>query len=121
MFKIKNSLIIGVAFLFAACAGPYTYKDSGKSVELSVNDVFEVVLEGETNTGYSWQVVEPTSFVKLESTSTQKGKDDLVESTFHFKAVAQGQETLVLEYSNGEVTKKSFELRLVVGTLGSVL
>ncbi|QAA80929.1 hypothetical protein EI546_03930 [Aequorivita sp. H23M31] len=120
MSKIKLVTITFTLILFASCAGPYTYKDSGKTVELSVNDVFEIVLEGEPGSGYVWELDEPTSFVRLESISTENesGKDKFI---FHFKAVAQGQETIFLEYSKEEAINKNFELKVVVGTLGAVL
>ena len=118
----KTKYIILIALLtFTACAGPYTYKDNGSSIELSVDDTFQVILEGEANTGYSWQLVEPNSFVELESPPTLKTKGNVIEYTFSFKAVEQGKETMSLVYSNDKDVKKSFELLVVIGTLGPIL
>ncbi len=120
MGKIKVISLIVFA-LFASCAGPYTLKDNGSKVTLSVNDTFEVVLNGDLQSEYSWKLKESHSFVKLQSSSTKKTEGDQVEYTFHLKASAQGKETVTLIYSNGDAVEKTFELLVVVGTLGPIL
>lgn len=120
MVQIRKILLISL-LIFTACAGPYTYDDSGSRIELSENDTFEVTLKGEANTGYSWQLIEPNSLVKLARPPLVKTKGNSVEYTFKFKTVGQGEERIYLEYSNGEEIKKNFELTLLIGTLGPIL
>lgn len=107
--------------MFTACAGPFTYEDNGSRIEMGLNDTFEVVLSGEANTGYSWRLIKPTSFIKLESPPTLKTNGNSVEYTFNFETLVQGEETIFLVYSNDKEIKKRFEISVVIGTLGSIL
>lgn len=120
MSKIKF-ITLQCFFVLVSCAGPYTYRDNGKRIELSDEDFFEVLLEGETNSAFAWHLEGKPSFVSLESTDLSKTADNKIEYTFKFKTVAQGKEKVVLIYSNGQEIKKSFDLNVVVGTLGSIL
>ncbi|WP_026449655.1 protease inhibitor I42 family protein [Aequorivita capsosiphonis] len=121
MSKIRKYLVLISFLVFTGCAGPYTYKDSGSSVELSVNDTFEIVLKGESESKYSWQLVKPNSFVELVSAALQKTKGNEIEYTFKFRASGQGKETLSLIYSDGMEVENTFELLVVIGTLGPIL
>lgn len=118
MFKLKYLLIF---IILSSCAGPYTNKDNGSRIELSEDDTFEVVLDGDANSNYSWQLGESPSFVALQLPVVTKTINSKVESIFHFKAISQGEEKILLIYSDGEERKKSFELTVVVGTLGPIL
>ena len=120
MWKIRNISLLAVLIL-VSCAGPYTEKDNGSSVELSVNDTFEVILNGDLNSEYFWQLEKPNSFVKLESAPSLETKDNQIEYTFRFKATAQGKEKIVLVYTNDGKIEKTYELLIVIGTLGPIL
>lgn len=119
MAKIKSILLLPL-FLLVACAGPYNYKDSGSRIELSEDDSFQVVLDGDANSAFSWELTENPSFVSLQLPVLTKTKGSIVEYTFDFKTVAQGEESVVLIYTNGEEVRKSFELTVVVGTFGPI-
>lgn len=120
MAKIRNISLLALLILIS-CAGPYTEKDNGSSVALSVNDTFEVILNGDLNSEYFWHLEKPNSFVKLDSAPSLETKDDQIEYTFRFKATGQGKERVLLVYTNGVKIEKTFELLMVIGTLGPIL
>ncbi len=65
MTKSKIILLLTL-LLLVACAGPYSYKDSGSKIELSEDDSFQDILDGDVNSAFSWQVAETPSFVTLQ-------------------------------------------------------
>jgi len=80
-----------------------TEKDNGISIELNPGNRFELKLEGNPSTGYTWEVIsidlniikqidEPT----FKSSSTALGAGG--EMTFHFQTVHVGQTSLNLAY-----------------------
>ncbi len=127
----KISLITIIALFITSCSGPFTTEDNGSTVNLSVDDPFEIELVTNASTGYSWQVEqfnktvikqigEPVYQIKEGSAI---GASGLV--TFKFQTVANGQTDLKLVYSRGiddtQSPTKIFEMKIVVGTMGRIL
>lgn len=121
MIRIKHIAIFSLFFMLCSCAGPYTYKDNGSIIELSEDDTFEVILDGEANSPYFWRLDKTPSFVTVQTPVLKEIKGNMIEYSFSFKTVAQGQEKILLVYSNGEEIKRTFELHVIIGTLGPIL
>jgi inhibitor of cysteine peptidase len=85
-----------------------TIDDSGSSIEISAGETFEVVLEGNPTTGFSWiveagdpQIVEVAGEPAFEPESELVGAGG--EFTFVFEGKSPGTTTLELAY------RRSFE------------
>ena len=86
--------------------GVFTDKDNGDSINLKVNDAFQVKLESNITTGYSWSPAKDTNFEILAIASSeyvQSSKNMGMPGSggyevFIFNAVKKGQTELVLEY-----------------------
>ncbi|RLD78865.1 MAG: hypothetical protein DRJ10_09680 [Bacteroidetes bacterium] len=128
---IKISLIVVVALFVSSCAGPFTIDDNGKTVNLTIDDPFEIDLAGNASTGYSWQILPYDSTVikqvgKPEFKSNDSGavgSGGII--TFKFQTVADGQTNLRMVYGRkweqNVPAAKSFEMKIVVGTMGRIL
>ncbi len=132
IFLQKISLITLIAFFTMSCTSePYTSKDNGSTVNLSVDDPFEIQLVTNSSTGYKWQVAQLNNTVIKQigkpvyeiKEGSAIGASGLV--TFKFQTVANGQADLRLEYVRGfeenETPSKTFEIKIVVGTMGRIL
>lgn len=131
MKKLLKSIIsICIAILITSCAGPFTIADSGTTVNLSNDDPFEIELEGNASTGYTWQVMPfDSSVIKQVGEPEFKANDGRIGSggmiTFKFQTIADGQTDLLLVYhrrwEKNEPPAKKFEMKIVVGTMGRIL
>lgn len=101
-----------IAFAMAGCGGDgderLTIDDSGSSIDISVGETFEVVLEGNATTGFTW-IVESgdPGIVEVMGEPSFEPESDLVgaggEFTFTFEGKAPGTTTLEMAY------RRSFE------------
>ena len=131
MKNILKTLVIVVLVIFiTSCAGPFTIDDSGTTVNLGIDDPFEIELVGNASTGYSWQVMPyDSTVIKQVGEPEFKSKDDRVGSsgliTFKFQTIADGQTDLILVYSRkweeNKPPAKTFSMKIVVGTMGRIL
>lgn len=121
MIRIKHIAVFGIFFMLCSCSGPYTFKDNGSIIELSEDDTFEVILDGEAKSPFFWRLDKTPSFVTVKTPVLKEIKDNMIEYSFSFTALAQGQEKILLVYSNGEEIKRIFELHVIIGTLGPIL
>ena len=121
-------LLSGMFLTF--CAGPFTEKDNGRTINLGIDDPFEIELTGNPSTGYIWEPVSyDTLLVKqVGEAGLEPGSDDIGSGgkyTFRFQTVAAGQTTLVLIYyrkfEENKPPAKTFELKVVSGTMGRIL
>lgn len=129
-YILSAFVFIITIFTITSCAGPYTIEDSGSTVNMSVDGVFEVNLEGNSSTGYSWQVVSfDSTVIKQLGDSKYEPKDDKTGSsgiyTYEFKTVANGETKLLMVYKRKweehKLHDKVFEMNVVVGTMGRIL
>jgi inhibitor of cysteine peptidase len=128
---IKISLIAIIALFVSSCAGPFTMDDNGKTVNLSTYDPFEIDLSANASTGYSWQILPYDSTVinQVGKPEFKSNNDGAIGSagviTFKFKTVGDGQATLKMVYKRkweeNEPPAKTFEMEIVVGTMGRIL
>lgn len=107
MMRVVLFVALG-AMLVVACGCDrgvrLTGDDSGGSVTVPAGETFEVVLESNPTTGYSWGAVEIPDCVEQEGESeyesdappTMMGAGG--EETWRFTAVEPGEGTLLLEY-----------------------
>ncbi len=125
----KFSILI-LSTVLISCAGPYTIENSGSTINLSIDDPFEIELMGNPSTGYSWQVVTLDSTVISRIGDAEfKANDDKIGSagvyTFKFKTISAGQSNLLLVYKRAwdehALHDKVFEMKVVVGTMGRIL
>ncbi len=121
-------LLSGMFLTF--CAGPFTEKDNGRTINLGIDDPFEIELTGNPSTGYIWEAVSyDTLLVKQVGEAGFEPNSDTIGSggkyTFRFQTVAAGQTTLVLIYyrkfEENKPPAKTFELKVVSGTMGRIL
>ena len=116
-------------FMVSCSNKPYTEKDSGKTVELSIDSEFEVMLDGNADAGYEWRVVGlENSIVEMigqpeivSATQTGSAADNFV---FTFKVAGAGDATLRIIYFNKQiedpVPEKVFEMKIVAGLMGQI-
>ena len=129
--KARDLAYIFIVFLSisAGCGHPYTMKDNGRTLELQLDSPFEVELEGNPTTGYSWQVVEmDTNVIRQTGEPVYEPSGDKPGSggvyTFRFRTVADGESLLVLVYSRpfepDKEPVKTFRLKIISGTMGRI-
>lgn len=119
---MKNSyLLLSICFfIMVSCSKPFTYKDNGCTFELSEDDPFTIVLEGEANSDYNWELASNLVFVKLNSPITKTAKGKTIEYTFNFKAIAEGEDKILLNYTHGNNIKKNFTITVIIGEIGLI-
>lgn len=126
----KISFIFITAIFISSCAGPFTVDDNGTTVNLGIDDPFEIELVGNASTGYTWQVmpfdstvIEQVGEPEFESNDGRIGSAGAI--TFKFQTIAAGQTDLLLVYrrkwEENEPPAKTFEMKIVVGTMGRIL
>ncbi len=127
---LKTLVLVVLVILISSCAGPFTIDDNGTTVNLGIDDPFEIELVGNASTGYSWQVMPyDSTVIKQVGEPEFKSKDDRVGSagliTFKFQTIADGQTDLILVYSRkweeNKPPAKTFNMKVVVGTMGRIL
>ena len=101
-----------IALAVTACGGDGTKRltidDNESGIEISTGDTFEVILQGNPTTGFSW-IVESgdASIVEVTGEPAYEPESDLVgaggEFTFVFEGKSPGTTTLELAY------RRSFE------------
>jgi len=133
-FLIPSALIFLLIFMFTAfnaCTQSssvlsFTEKDNGSSISMDKGQRFEIKLESNMTTGYSWQLPEDAggkvvSMVSSEYIETEKDKEMVgaggVE-TFIFEAKEAGQVEIMLEYvrpwEENTEPEKVFKIKVTV-------
>jgi predicted secreted protein len=120
MGKSNHILILLIFLIGYSCAGPYTAKDNGASIELSEDDTFQIKLMGEYPSKNTWRLVSQNNFVALDGPVQQEIRGEKIQYTFNFKTLADGEDTIVLEYSDGAMPIKTYTLKIIVGTMGRI-
>ncbi len=117
--------------IFNSCEEPFTAKDNGKTVTLSIDDKFEIEVVGNASTGYTWQVLPyDSTVIKQVGEPTFKsnnggkiGSPGII--TFKFQTIAEGQTNLKLIYyrkwEKDKPPAKTFDMNILVGTMGRIL
>lgn len=123
-------MIIAVAIFITSCVGPFTMEDNGSTVNLPIDDVFEIDLETSGSNGYVWKLMNyDTTVVKQVGEPVFESKDGSVGSsgikTYKFKTLADGKADLLIVYSRRweehKQPAKMFKMKIVVGTMGRIL
>ena len=130
MKNLKIILILLVMLGLVSCTGPLTINDSGKTINLSMDDPFEVILRSNGSTGYQWVIMPyDSSIIEQVGQPVFVADDDRIGSggdlKFRFKTIGEGNTRLHMVYKRRwESTKpddKTFELEIVCGTMGRIL
>ncbi len=99
-----------------------TASDSGKNIELKSGGCFNIVLEGNPTTGYTWDAAVDTSQVLKQIKDPEyRSKSKLIGSggkfTFHYKAVRSGKTELKFAYRRRWeklAPARTFDLKITV-------
>ncbi|MCD4744851.1 MAG: protease inhibitor I42 family protein [Bacteroidales bacterium] len=122
--------VLFFSIFLTSCTGPYTEEDNGTTIELGIDDPFEIELTGNPSKGYIWDLVSiDPSIVKQIGKPEFETSDDTIGSggkyTFKFQTIAAGQTTLILIYhrkfEDNKPPAKTYELKIVSGTMGRIL
>ena len=120
-------LFILLTILSGCTNKPFTMNDNGHIAELDMDTPFEVELEGNASTGYSWQIVEmDTNVIKQTGEPEYERPVDRTGAggtyTFSFRTVNYGESLLVMAYGRpGEDPVKTFRIKIISGTMGRIL
>lgn len=129
-YLLSTFVFLIAIFTITSCAGPYTIEDSGSTVNMSVDGVFEVDLSGNASTGYTWQIVSfDSTVIEQVGDPVFVPKDDKIGSggivTFKFSTIANGETTLLMVYKRKweehKLHDKVYEMKIVVGTMGRIM
>lgn len=118
--KMFRTLIPILILMFTSCSGPYTYDANGKTIELSEDDPFQIVLEGNSATDFYWEIISKNTYVKLQKPVYVTTDADKSIYTFDFKTVSDGEEHIEIIYTNGKTIENTFKLNVIVGTIGLI-
>lgn len=119
--KSFSCLVVILFFLFLmSCSGPYSFKDNGKTITVSEVDVFEIKLDGKSDSNAVWELSEEPKFLKIKELKTNYLTGNIVEYTFIMESVSAGIEHLKLVYTDGNTISDTFELTVIVGTVGLI-
>lgn len=116
--KIIATLLI--TLMLVSCSGPITYKSNNKTIELSEDDPFQIVLEGDSNSEYQWELISKNTYVKLLKPVTISTETDKTSYTFDFKILSDGEQIIKLIYTDGEIIEDEFTVTIIVGTIGLI-
>ena len=102
---IRKSIVLFAVILFAVGCGTalkFTVDDFGKTVQFNIGNNFDIVLDGNPTTGYTWDISKLPSIVKQSKEPDYRINSNLVGAggkyTFHFTAVRSGKGMLELLY-----------------------
>ncbi|ADV50259.1 hypothetical protein Celal_2984 [Cellulophaga algicola DSM 14237] len=112
--------MLSIGLVTIGCGRPITKNDNGRIIELSEDDVFTIKLKEPVQSEYEWSIVSKNNHIKLTEPIIRNDTDISTEFTFEFKTVGTGEDFLKLVYTNGPFIKDSFELRVIVGTIGRI-
>lgn len=119
-------LIIFLAVSFSASAPVQVQlgeKDLGRTVEIGVGDILEVVLKGNPTTGYIWDVASPDKGILKQVGETEFKPDRKARGSggkimMRFEAAESGKASLKLIYhrpfEKNMAPIKTFEVRVIV-------
>ncbi|WP_340155103.1 protease inhibitor I42 family protein [uncultured Winogradskyella sp.] len=116
--KIIATLLI--TLMLVSCSGPITYKFNNKTIELSEDDPFQIVLEGNSNSEYHWELISKNNYVKLLKPVTLSTETDKTTYTFDFKTLSDGKQIIKFIYTDGEIIEDEFTVTIIVGTIGLI-
>ena len=118
--KIFRTIIPILLFMFISCSYPYTYGANGKTIELSEDDPFQIVLEGNSGADFYWEIISKNTYVKLQKPVSITTDAEKSIYTFDFKTVSDGEEHIEIIYTNGKTIENTFQLNVIVGTIGLI-
>ena len=119
------TLLLVIAIVAAGSASAVAFTgadpadDGGNTIAASKGETFEITLDSNPTTGYSWQAEFDESYLELVDT-TFAADSDLIgaggQETLVFKAIAKGQTTVQLLYQRpweGEpIDTRSFDVEI---------
>ncbi|MGV8813906.1 MAG: hypothetical protein ACOH2D_07310 [Gelidibacter sp.] len=106
--------------VLSSCSGPITEKDNRKTISLTEEEPFKIVLKGAVDSGFEWKLNSELQFVKIESPVTKTVSGGTETYTFNFKTDSDGEDWIELIYTDGETIAKTFEVHIIVGAMGLI-
>lgn len=103
----RRAALALLALALGACGGPTTpdvFSDPAAVIRVEPGDLFDVVLESNATTGYSWRLARPLDAVSLQLVESRYEAPDsgLVGAAgrerWRFRALAPGRTEIALEY-----------------------
>lgn len=120
MKYFKYCTLFVFIMVLSSCSGPISYKDNGKTISLTEEEPFKIVLEGDVNSGFEWKLNTELQFVKLESPVSKTESGGTETYTFNFKTDSDGEDSIEFIYTDGETIAKTFEVHIIVGSMGLI-
>ncbi|WP_405572598.1 hypothetical protein [Winogradskyella sp. Asnod2-B02-A] len=118
--KMFRTLILIFLLMCLSCSGQYHYDANGKTIELSEDDPFQIVLEGNSGPDFYWEIISKNTYVKLQNPVSIATDADKRVYTFDFKTVSDGEEHIEMIYTDGNTIENTFRLNVIVGTIGLI-
>jgi len=115
--------------MFSSCSVPFTDKDNGRTIELAIDDPFQIELKGNSSTGFQWEILPYDSTVIKQVGDVEYLADsDAIGSggvfTYNFQTVSAGSTVLKIVYrkrfEEGVPPAKVYELEIISGTMGRI-
>lgn len=121
---MKNFKRIGMTlllcFMMLSCLKPTTNKDNGSTITLSENDAFQIVLDGDANSNFRWELESAPDFLELQDPVEKSVSGTTETNTFNFRTLSFGVGMVKIIYTDDTSVSKNFEVKVVVGTVGVV-
>ena len=106
--------------MFICCSEPYTIRDNGTTISVSEDSPFEIVLEGDANSPFAWELDTKPQFTKLEQPVTKTFNGTMDAYGFNFKAVSEGEDMIRITYTDGNDIRNTFEIKVIIGEMGLI-
>ncbi|MBI9038981.1 MAG: protease inhibitor I42 family protein [Bacteroidales bacterium] len=129
----QKLIVLFLALIFSlsfySCSGPYTVEDDGRTIELGIDDPFEIELDGNPTTGYIWDILSyDSTIIKQIGKADYQAISDAIGAggkyTFKFQTIAAGSTILQLIYyrsfEKNVPPAKTFQMKIISGTMGRI-
>lgn len=126
VYFVSIVFLVSILFLIPACESNegkriFDRTDSGRTLELSKGQEFDVVLRANPSTGYSWEITDIPNFIKSRGKEFKPDSKKLGspgKTTLHFEVEGSGKGILKLDYGKQwekeNQSKREWSVRLVV-------
>ncbi|GGG50834.1 hypothetical protein [Bizionia arctica] len=122
MKHLKYLAVLCLLITISSCtSGPLTETDNNTTVEYQLDSPFQIQLEGDAQGKNKWVLqseIEPVISLTDQNTKVENNKTIY---TFNFKVNTDGEKNLVLSYQTEGLESKTFQVKVIAGTMGRIL